>query len=100
MKYLILAAIIGLLLALLIRRLLPYLRMARGFIQAIQQIRSVAPTSETSFGRQPQSQEKLVRCGVCGTWIPANRAIGNNSAKVYCSDRCSTQAGAKGRRRA
>jgi hypothetical protein len=99
LKYLILAAIIGLLLALLIRRLLPFLRVAQGFIKAIQQIRSGAATSETSFGRKPQSQEKLLRCSVCGTWIPANRAIGGNS-QVYCSDRCSTQAGAKGIRRA
>ncbi|MEA2206817.1 MAG: hypothetical protein QOE77_3593 [Blastocatellia bacterium] len=101
MKYLILAAIIGLLLALLMRRLLPYLRMAQGFLNAIRQVRSGTTATGSSFSRKPETQKKLVRCSVCGTWIPSARALaGGGSTQVICSERCSRDAAAKGRRRA
>jgi predicted nucleic acid-binding Zn ribbon protein len=101
LKYLILAAIIGLLLALLIRRLLPYLRMAQGFLNAIRQVRSGATGTGSPLSRKPDTQKKLVRCSVCGTWIPSARALaGGASTRVICSERCSRDLAAKRRRRA
>ena len=101
MKYLILAAIIGLLLALLIRRLLPYLRMAVGFFNAIRQVRSGTAGTGSSSPRKADPQQKLVRCSVCGTWIPSARALTvGTSTPVICSERCGRDAAAKGRRRA
>ena len=101
MKYLILAAIIGLLLALLIRRLLPYLRMAQGFFNAIRQVRSATTGTGSPSSRKADPQKKLVRCTVCGTWIPSARALaGDASTQVICSERCSRDAAAKARRRA
>jgi len=99
LKYLILAAIIGLVLALLLRRLLPYFRMAQSFIKTIQQIKSGVGPATASSARRQQAQENLVRCSVCGTWVPAARALGS-SAQPFCSDRCRQGAAVKGRKAA
>ena len=86
LKYLVVIALAVLLLALLLRRLRPYLRIAQEFIKTLRQFQQVGVTRDNSRNQQT---EKLVCCVTCGTWIPSGRALTRGSAdSVYCSTDC------------
>src|SRR6266516_1708342 len=102
LRFLVLAVVIGLLFALLLRRLLPYLRTARSILKTIQQVRQSSTAGRfNSVSRKTPAQDRLVCCNVCGTWIPAARALASPSPQlVFCSDKCSAEARKGGKRRA
>lgn len=86
LKVLIIAALFALLLLLLYSRLHPYIQILRKILGAAKTI-SASPNVDTPRGAT--SGRKLVRCVGCGTWIPAERAVGNRAGlPVYCSSEC------------
>ena len=38
--------------------------------------------------------DELVECSVCGTFVPAARALSDGSSQVFCSQSCRDQVGA------
>lgn len=54
--------------------------------RAVQQAREQATGAATSSHRPP---ERLLACALCGTRVPASRALhGVTDELVYCSERC------------
>ena len=93
LKYLVLIALVALLFFFLYRRLRPYLKVVRQFIDTIRQFQKFAVRPPASQNQQP---EKLVSCLTCGTFVPLGRAITAGSGdSIYCSTDC-----LKGKRRA
>jgi hypothetical protein len=79
MKYLIIAALVSIIFVLIYSRIRPYLKLFQQVVNALN-----APGEK----RIP-SQNKLVRCESCGTWIPAERAMSLNSGlATFCSPEC------------
>jgi len=73
-----------LLLVLLYRRLRPYLKAIRNFINTVRQFQAAAAGPK----RQGET-EKLVRCEMCGVWIPITRALTSRSGEMlFCSAEC------------
>ncbi len=88
-KYLVIAALLCLLLLLLYSRLYPYLQVLKKLFGAAKTITSAR--ANTGYDNSPlgKSDQKLVRCVGCGTWIPASRAIGTGGgSSIYCSREC------------
>ena len=87
LKYLIIASVLALLLLLLYSKLHPYIKMLGkivGTVKTIANSGSVAGASTRS-----KVDGKLIRCVSCGTWVPADRAIGSRvGASSYCSRAC------------
>jgi ribosomal protein S26 len=47
------------------------------------------PSTTSQRSGSIKTENKLVRCVACGTWIPADRAIGPGSKlSEYCSREC------------
>lgn len=98
-KYLVIAALLALLLLLVYSRLYPY-------IQAIKKVFGVAKSIATpsssgdEFGSSIKGDKKLVRCVGCGTWVPADRAIGAGRSSVYCSRECIEKSAGSDKRKA
>ena len=92
LKYLVLIALVALLFFLLYRRLRPYLKLVREFLDTIRQFQKFTVRPPANRTQQP---EKLVSCLTCGTFVPIGRAItagpGNS---IFCSNDC-----LKGKRR-
>lgn len=89
MKYLVVAALLTLLLILVYSRVRPYL----AFLQKILGTLNAMTDSSTPIESAGQSaigvKSKLVRCVSCGTWVPADRAIGSRvGSSAYCSRAC------------
>ena len=90
MKYLVVASLIALLLILVYSRVRPYLK----FLQKILgSLKAVTDDPRAGHGSRQRTaarvDSKLVRCVSCGTWVPADRAIGAGSgASIYCSREC------------
>jgi len=81
MKYLIIAALVGIIFVLVYSRIRPYLKL-------MQQVANSLNASPEQQQRTP-SRNKLVRCDRCGTWIPADRAMRLGSGlATYCSAEC------------
>jgi type II secretory pathway pseudopilin PulG len=95
LKYLVVIALIALLLALLLRRLRPYLQLVQEFIKTLRHFQQAISTGANP--RQKQS-EKLVCCETCGTWIPSGRAVSVRSRAVFCSEECRENSGRKKQR--
>jgi ribosomal protein S26 len=58
------------------------LRLLRGPVDS-------ADAAATGRKASIKTENKLVRCVACGTWIPADRAIGAGSKlSEYCSREC------------
>ena len=97
MKYLFLLALFALLVAFAYRRARPYIAAARrvlGVFRDAQRISSDDPAGAVPR-RQKRAGEKLARCRVCGTWLPASRALTlRNSPDPYCSHACLERAAA------
>ena len=93
LKYLVLIALAALLLVFLYRRLRPYLKLLREFVQTIRHFQQVIVKPPATRKQEP---EKLVSCLTCGTFVPIGRAITAGSGNaVFCSTNC-----LKGQRRA
>lgn len=104
MKYLLIVAVLGVIFVLLYMRLRPYINFARRILGVVREARGVNAGQPTpSVARQSNKNgERLVRCAVCGTWLPASRALTLRSASSsYCSHACMERsAGAASTRRA
>jgi len=102
LKYLVIAALASLLFLLLYARLRPYII----FLQKILgTVKTVADSQSYGSGpgrsSAPKVDGKLVRCVSCGTWIPADRAIGpKTNLASYCSRECLEKSPASDKRKA
>jgi hypothetical protein len=86
-KYLIIAALLGIVFVLVYSRVRPYLKLIQKVVQSL----NVAADLNTTTASQHKSPSKnrLVRCERCGTWIPAERALNLNSGlATFCSPEC------------
>ena len=82
MKYLIIAALLGLVFVLIYARVRPYLKLIRDVKSAFEER---PQTAVTTTNRTNQ----LVRCEGCNTWIPADRALKLKSGlATFCSPEC------------
>lgn len=90
MKYLVIGAVIALLLLLIYSRLEPYITVVLkvlGMLRGTVNAGNSSPSTRRSGS--VKTENKLVRCAACGTWIPAERAIGPGSKmSEYCSREC------------
>jgi len=88
LKYLLVIGLVLLLLAMLYRRLRPYLKIVREFLNTVRQFR----INSNQGGREKSEQhaEKLVRCEACGTWVPIGRALTSRTGTFFCSEDCRT----------
>ena len=84
MKYLIIAALVGIIFVLVYSRIRPYLKL-------MQQVANSLNAPPEQQQRTP-SRNKLVRCDRCGTWVPADRAMKLNSGlATFCSAECMSE---------
>jgi hypothetical protein len=90
LKFLVIAALFSLLLLLLYSRLYPYLQLLKKILGIAKTVAdSPAGSGRSSTSSTTKTDGKLVRCVGCGTWIPAERAIGNRAGlPIYCSRDC------------
>jgi hypothetical protein len=90
LKSLIIAALFALLLLLLYSRLFPYIQFVKKILGVARTIGEEPKGGGSRFKRSTVKVDgKLVRCVSCGTWIPAERAIGTGAGlSVYCSREC------------
>ena len=86
-KYLVIAALLALLLLLVYSRLYPYIQTIKKVFGVAKSIATPSSSGE-GFGNSIKRDKKLVRCVGCGTWVPADRAIGAGRSSVYCSREC------------
>ena len=89
MKYLIIGALLSVVFLLIYFRVRPYLKLIQKVIQSFGVVGDIATTTVST--RKTPSKNKLVRCGSCGTWIPAERALNLSSGlATFCSSECMT----------
>ncbi len=93
MKYVVLLILLATVVGLVYWRLRPYIRMARRFLGVVRDVRRVSENRTVGDVPQresaPASNEMLVRCAACGTWLPASRAVRlRASQSPYCSHAC------------
>lgn len=89
MKYLVIACLFALLLLLLYARIRPYLVALQKILTVARNIIDPEPTSNSRSRAGGITDSKLVRCVGCGTWVPAERAIGSGAGGGnYCSREC------------
>jgi hypothetical protein len=87
MKYLIIAAIVSIVVGVIYLRVRPYLKLIRKVTESINSATDVSATARATQGTS--SQNKLVRCERCGTWVPADRALNLKSGlATFCSAEC------------
>ncbi len=97
-KYLIIGALLALVFLLIYSRLRPYIELLRKVSFALRGTLDTN-SSATPLGGSIKTENKLVRCVACDTWIPAQRAIGAGSKmSEYCSRECLEKA-ATGKKR-
>ena len=92
MKYVVILALFAAVAFLVYWRLRPYIRGVRrllGVVREVNRMRTGAPPGANA-GRAPKkvSNEKLLRCAACGTWMPASRAVSLRAGATYCSHAC------------
>ena len=86
-KYLIIAALLGIVFVLVYSRVRPYLKLIQKVLQSLNVAADLNTTAASP--RKAPSKNKLVRCEKCGTWIPAERALNLNSGlATFCSPEC------------
>ena len=97
MKFLLVAFLIAIAGTLIYLRLRPYLAVARrifGVVRTAQRLH-VNDLSASAPRAPAQTNESLVRCATCGTWLPASGALVFRPTKaVYCSPDCIERAAA------
>lgn len=90
MKYLIIAALVGIVFVIVYSRVRPYLKLIRKVVESLNV--ATEGTVTTASAQRSPSKNKLVRCDSCGTWIPAERALHLSSGLAsYCSSECLTK---------
>lgn len=102
LKYLVITALVSLLLLLLYSRVHPYIQLLKKILGTVKTVADSQSTG-SSTGRNPRAKVdgKLVRCVSCGTWIPADRAIGpRTNLASYCSRECLEKSSASETRKA
>src|SRR4030095_3912963 len=89
LKYLVIGALFALLLLLVYSKLYPYLQILKKILGTAKSMAD-APLNPTEEGSSTnKGARKLVKCVGCGTWVPAERAIGAGGKQlVYCSREC------------
>ena len=90
MKYLVIAALLGIVFGLIYSRVRPYLKLFRKVVESL----NAATDSPVATAGAPRSvsKNKLVRCDSCGTWTPAERAVHLGSGlSSFCSAECLTK---------
>ena len=91
MKYLIIAALVGIAFVLIYSRVRPYLKLFRKVVESLNAATDNNAPATAGRERTP-SKNKLVRCDSCGTWIPAERAVHLGSGlNSFCSAECLTK---------
>ena len=94
MKYLIIAALVSIVFVLVYTRVRPYLKLIQKVMQSLNVVTDI--NTSTATRKKVSSQNKLVRCDSCGTWIPAERALSLNSGlATFCSTECMAKKPAK-----
>jgi hypothetical protein len=89
LKFLVIAALFALLLLLLYSRVYPYLQFLKKILGVARTVVDSPTNPAGTFRGAAKTDGQLVRCVACGTWIPAERAIGNRAGlQVYCSREC------------
>lgn len=92
MKYLVVLALFAAVAFLLYWRLRPYIRGVRrllGVVREVNRMRTGAPPDVTARQTPKKaSNERLLRCAACGTWMPASRAVSLRAGATYCSHAC------------
>jgi len=89
LKYLVITCLFALLLLLLYARIRPYLVALQKILTAARNITEPDSTANSRSRAGSITDSKLVRCVACGTWVPAERAIGTgNRGSIYCSREC------------
>ena len=98
MKYLIIAALVSIIFVLVYSRIRPYLKLIQKVVNSLNVATEINAT--TASRQKTPSGSKLVRCGKCGTWIPAERALNLNAGlATFCSPECMSQTPAKNERK-
>ena len=99
MKFLVIVALFALLLLLVYSKLYPYVLILKKILGAAKSMTN-APLNRSEAGKAATvGGRKLVKCVGCGTWVPAERAIGAGGGQsIYCSRECIERA-AKGNER-
>ncbi len=93
MKYLLLLALLTFVGFLVYLRLRPYIAFARRVFGVVRTARSLnmnEPNAPAPAPHAPaQTNEALVLCAACGTWLPTSRALVFRATKAaYCSADC------------
>jgi hypothetical protein len=88
LKYLVIAALFALLLLLVYSKLYPYVQILKKILGAARTMTNAPLNRSEDQQRAAKGDRKLVRCVGCGTWVPAERAIGAGGQLVYCSREC------------
>jgi hypothetical protein len=97
MKYLFLLALFTFVAVLAYRRARPYIAAARRVLGVFRDAQRLSSDDRSGapHPRPKRAGEKLARCRVCGTWLPASRALTlRNSPDAYCSHACLERAAA------
>jgi len=102
LKYLVISALVSLLLLLLYSRIYPYIQFVKKILGTVKTVAdSQSNAGATVRSSAAKADRKLVRCVACGTWIPADRAIGpRTSLASYCSRECLEKSSASDTRKA
>jgi hypothetical protein len=92
MKYVIIAVLVSIVFVLIYARVRPYLKLIQKVVKSLNVVTDISAT--TPSARDTRSENKLVRCESCGTWVPADRALKLKSGlSTFCSTECMTNRG-------
>ena len=96
-KYLIIAGLLSIIFVLVYSRVRPYLQLIQKVINSLSVATDIS--ASTAPRQKSVSENKLVRCERCGTWIPAERALRLGSGlATFCSPECLAKPASKERR--
>jgi hypothetical protein len=89
LKFLVIAGLLALLFLLVYSRVYPYLQALKKILSTARSVSDSAFSANTATRENIRTDNKLVRCVGCGTWVPAARAVSTSSGSpVYCSREC------------
>ncbi|HSE34071.1 MAG TPA: hypothetical protein VLA93_21035 [Pyrinomonadaceae bacterium] len=89
MKYLVIAAVVGLLFIFVYSRLRPYLQMVQKALNFLNDAQTSVNNASPARRTNSRAEHKLIRCESCGTWVPEDRALKvSGGLAQYCSREC------------
>jgi len=89
LKYLVIGAVLALLFIFVYSRLEPYIAILRKVLRLLSGTLQSQSDNASRRSGSIKTENKLIRCVACGTWIPTERAIGaGNKMSAYCSREC------------